>query len=197
MARLQPHVLRQGAVLVDLGLGQRLALVGVAGRGIGHGGIQPPGIEGVAQVVMGMDVLLRARPAVVAKQVQDAVQHPHQRGAESQALNLVEVQTEDAEQGRHVRRLPLPGHVSLGEADIASRQHAVHEGVVADDQPPAGARLRADQVQLAAGGQNEGECADSPVPRQQAKGAAKGRRGAAQLWGPAKRPRGPGELGQG
>src|SRR5690606_31528680 len=113
-----------------LRLRQRLACFAVASGGVGHAGVQPARVEGVAQVVVRVDVLARPGPGVAAHRVGDVVRQAHQAPAACDSADAVEVEREDGEQGGQVRRVPFAGHVTLGQTYIAGGEDPTHEAVV-------------------------------------------------------------------
>jgi hypothetical protein len=94
LARLQVDGLGQRCVLGRLGLGQGLIGALIEGRGVGHAGIQPALIEGVAQVVVGVDVLFRTPAVVAIEQVIQRIDRPHHDIALDQVVQAVEIQRE-------------------------------------------------------------------------------------------------------
>ena len=77
---------RQAGVFVALGFAQRLSGALIAGGGIGHAGVEPPRIEGVAEVVVGVDVAPRAALAVLVEDMGEEIHRPHERIAIDQPL---------------------------------------------------------------------------------------------------------------
>ncbi len=150
MAFTQLHAPRQGGVLLGLGRVQRLVGPLIDRRGIAQGRVQPFGVEGVAQIVVGVDVAARPGFAVAVQEVADPVEQPHRRMSLDVPLQPVQVQRQHLEQGVQVRGVPFPGHVAFGEADGRSGQHAAQCPIVADQEHALWTRLRTVQRQALA-----------------------------------------------
>ena len=94
----EPHALGEAAVFRGLGRGQGLARLLVEGRGIAHRRVEPLGIEVVPQVVMGMDVALRAPAGIGPQQVPQTLDAADHRVAAGHALQALEIQRQHLKQ---------------------------------------------------------------------------------------------------
>jgi len=146
MAGLKIHEPRQGGVFGALGVLQRLARSLEPRRGIGHRRVQPGGVEGVSEVVMGVDVAPRSATAIAVQPMPQPVDRVHQRVAVEQATDVIVVVDQGLQQDRKIRRVPLPRHIALGEADIAAPQHPGGEARIADHQNGRVPRRRPGQL---------------------------------------------------
>ncbi len=82
---------------------------------------------------MRVDVPARAALAVSVEPVPEALQQLHDRPAGKQRRHRVMVDAEQQQERREIRRIPFPGDVGLGEADVAAFQEPAAEAEVVDD----------------------------------------------------------------
>ncbi len=82
---------------------------------------------------MRMDVAPRAALAVAVQPVAEALQQLHDRPAGEQRGHCVVIHAEQQQERREIGRIPFPGNVGLGEADVATLQQAPTEAEVMDD----------------------------------------------------------------
>ena len=177
-ARLQVHHPGQGGVFGLLRGLERGVRPLEPGRRIGHRGVEPGLVEGVAQVVMGVDVLLRSALAVAVAPMGQPVDRHHQPIAVEQAADVVVVLDQGLQQGGQMGAVPFAGHIGFREADVAGGQDAAGEAVVFDVQHAAGAGAGAVQHMGLAIGQVDGQAAEGPVRRQQTQQHGEHARGA-------------------
>lgn len=163
MSRLQVHHPRQSGVLGALGVQQRLSRRLETRRGIGHRRVQPRAIEGVAQVIVGMDIAARSTAAVTIQSMPDPVDQLHQGIAIEQASNMVVVVDQRLQQDHQVRRVPLPSYIAFRKTDIPAFQHTGGATRITDRQDGGVARCPAGQLMAVAIRQNEGEPSPCPV----------------------------------
>jgi len=135
LARLYPGHFQGTLHLGVLRLRQGAAQVALKpGAGVVHGFVQPQAVKGIAQVVMGMDVLAAVGAAVVLQQVLDAVQQAPQPGAEDHGVDLLAVRRKDFQQFGQIWRGPVAGNKAFRKADVAGLERcAEHVPVVQGD----------------------------------------------------------------
>ena len=127
-------VLRRGEI-VRVVLEQR-------GR-VGHAGIEPRGVEIIADIVMRVDVLSRASFGVAVKPVPQVLQHADQRLVAEQRLDQIVVDAEQIEELGQVRRVPFAPQIAFRDADVAAFGEAPCETVAVDGHGSGGAGLGA------------------------------------------------------
>ena len=179
---LQVHRARERGVFVVLGLAQGLVGPVEPCRRIGHGGIEPARIEGVAQIIMGIDVALRALLAVAVEQVGQEIDHPDQRIAIDQPREAIPVHGEGLQHRGEVWRIPFIGNETLAKADVTGGHDPSDEPEVVNNQQGVRPRLGTLNPKGQTRGQHEAHRAIVPVGLGDAHGGAKGRRGSANLW---------------
>ena len=69
MVRAQINLPGEGGVFIGLGLAECLVGRLIASRRVGHAGIKPAGVEGVSQIIMGIDIATRPVAGVTIKNV--------------------------------------------------------------------------------------------------------------------------------
>ena len=114
---------------------------------------------------MGVDVALGATAAVAAQGMADQVERGSERVAERHALKLGEVEGQNLQRARQVRRVPLSGHIAFAKPDRAGSQDAVNEAIVADDHPTARPAILSIEAEHATVRQLKVERAKRPVSR--------------------------------
>ena len=129
----QARALGEQAVLVPLGIGERLVRRREHGAGVGHRLVQEQAVEVVAQVVVGRDVVaglvLRVAPGPVQEQARDLERPPPPLPGEGQRRA---VERRELDQRQEVRGRPQPVHVRLAHADLPVEDHAQGHRLVVD-----------------------------------------------------------------
>ena len=136
----------------------RSARVVLEQRGrIGHARIEPRRIEGVADVVMRIDVAARLPPRIAVEPVPDDLEGAHQRVADQHRLHPVLIDAEQIEELRQVGRVPFAAQIGFGDADVAAAQQPRGKAVIVDLHGGGRARPVAAQADHAAVGQGHVE----------------------------------------
>ena len=149
-ARGQRERLEDAAVLGVLGVLQRARrVVAVERARVRHARIEPDLVERVAEVVVGVDVALRAAAAVAVEQVPDPVEQTAPPAAVERALDHVAVGEHHAHQRRERIGVPVAGNERLGESDVAAGQRRAEDVPVR--QAHRGVRLAGAEEHRAAG----------------------------------------------
>ncbi len=182
-ARLELQLVEHAGVFSGLRLFQRQRGVAVEqGAGVSHARVEPELIEGVADVVMRVDVVAASSAAVAAQKMADAVGQPAQQAAMQRAGDDLAVGHQQLEQRGQIGRVPGAAHPGFGKGDVAALEYFAHDRpvvqrdfgmravVVLAEVPPDA--IRAVKI----------EAADLQA-FQQAQHAARGQRGFARLAG--------------
>jgi hypothetical protein len=104
---------------------QIIGAIAVKCRGIGHGLVEPLGVESVAEIIVGGDVLPRLGAGVGAQPVTDLLDQAHHTPrAASQAVADFDIDQKQFEKSGHVRTFPITGHVGFGDPYGAVGQRA-------------------------------------------------------------------------
>ena len=171
--------------LVELRLLQ-LLLVRLEARGrIEHGGVEPGVEEGVAEIVVGVDVAAAALAVVAAQRVLQPAQPAVRPAAVIAAAPGVLVAVQELEQRRQIVAIPVAGDVALGEADAAAQEIAAGDAAIGEAQARLGPGLVTTEAARGAVGEAQVQAAAPEVPRQRQDDAE------------ARRPSAPGPVRQG
>ena len=123
--------------VLRLGHGQH----GVAiepGRRVVHGLVQPQAVEGIAQVVMGMDVFAAVGACVAVEPMAQAVRQLAPPAAVNHGLQRVAVGNEHAQQGAQIGGFPFARDERLGKANVAAAHGGGKHAPVVHHQAGAG-----------------------------------------------------------
>ena len=157
LARLQVDRFCKPAIFVGLRSGQIGGAVLEQGGGIGHARIEPGRIEGVADVVVGVNIAPRLPLGVPVEPVTDGLDGAHHRLAGECGLHPFLVDAEQIEELRQVRRVPFTAQIGFRNADVAAAQEPRGKTVVVDFHGGGRARPAAAQADHAAVGQRDVE----------------------------------------
>jgi hypothetical protein len=101
-------------------------------RGVGHGGVEPEGVEVVAEVVVPGDVAPRLSPRVAPKPVARPLPGLREARPREAVVGVVGL-PEPVHERQQVRRVPAPVEVGLGEAHLPLAHEAGEDVRVAHD----------------------------------------------------------------
>ena len=131
---LDPGHAQGAAHLGVLGLAHGRVGGGEQGRRVVHGVVQPQRIEGVAQVVMGVDVFAAVGLGVAVEQVAQPVGQLAPPAAVHRVFHHPAVAHQHAQQRGEVGGGPVTGNEGFGKPDVARAQHLAAHAPVADVQ---------------------------------------------------------------
>ena len=127
------------------------------GRGIGHRSVEPLRIEGIAEVVMGVDVAARAGFGVAVHPMPEILPKSRQRGMGQHALDRIMVGRKDLQKLRDVRAVPFAADIGFRKADIAAADEAPSEGEGSHHQRALRPGLGSAEPQIASVGEYDSE----------------------------------------
>ena len=119
------------------------------GRRIGHRLVEPALVKGVAEIVMGVDVLPRAGTRVAIERMAEKLEHPLHEAPRHDLVDDLAVDAHELDERLEAWRLPFSLQIGFPEAELSGRQEAPREIVILDDELGLRARRAAIEMHLA------------------------------------------------